>query len=98
MSEPYETVDYMELINRAIREVKSASNVVPPDRRAHVEDTIRRAEEMLAVARSKSAKELGLRGIQGVSSRIPWLYRLSRHGFRVHQYIFRKDFTEARKK
>lgn len=44
------------------------------------------------------AKELGLRGIQGVSSRFPWMYRLSKYGFKVHQYIIRKDFSPERKK
>lgn len=59
--EPYEIVDYAELIRLAIREVEAASYDIPTERRAAVEEIIRRAEGMLAVARSKSAKELGFR-------------------------------------
>jgi len=57
--EPYETVDNAELVRLAIREVKDASRDIPTERRAAVDDLINRAEEMLAMARSKSAKELG---------------------------------------
>lgn len=35
--------------------------------------------------------ELGLRFIDGVSSRFGWMKELSRNGFRVHQYIFRYE-------
>ncbi len=58
-AEPYEIVDYAELVRHAIREVKAASHDIPAERREAVEEIIKRAEEMLAIARSKSAKELG---------------------------------------
>lgn len=35
--------------------------------------------------------DLGLRFIDGVSSRWGWMKQLTRHGFRVHQYIFRYE-------
>lgn len=36
-------------------------------------------------------KELGLRGITGLTSRSQWLRRAGRHGYDVHQYFIRKD-------
>jgi hypothetical protein len=57
----YELLDPHELIRRVIGELKTATAEVPTDRRAAVEETLKRAEEMLALARSKSAKELGFR-------------------------------------
>jgi hypothetical protein len=39
----------------------------------------------------KRRDELGLRYIDGVSSRWGWMKELARNGFRVHQYIFRHE-------
>lgn len=39
------------------------------------------------------AKELGLRGIQGISSRPQWVRRAGKQGYRVHQYIIRREFN-----
>jgi hypothetical protein len=57
----YELVDPQELIHRAIGQLKTASAEVSPERREAIEQTIKQAEEMLAIARSKGAKELGFR-------------------------------------
>jgi hypothetical protein len=57
----HELLDPSEIVRRVIGELKTATAEVPADRRAAFEQTLKRAEEMLAVARSKSAKELGFR-------------------------------------
>jgi hypothetical protein len=36
-------------------------------------------------------RELGLRYIDGVSSRFGWMKNLTKQGFRIHQYIFRHE-------
>jgi hypothetical protein len=59
--EPYEFVDYHELVKLAIRDVKTASVDVSAERRAAVEELLKRAEDMLAIARAKGAKDLGFR-------------------------------------
>jgi hypothetical protein len=43
----------------------------------------------------KRAMEFGLRGITGISSRYQWVRRLVKHGYRIHQYYFRKDFIDG---
>jgi len=57
----YELLDPQELVRRVIGELKTATAAVPADRRAALEEILKRAEDMLAMARSKSAKELGFR-------------------------------------
>jgi hypothetical protein len=57
----YELLDPHELVRCVIGELKTAIAEVPADHRAAVEETLKRAEELLAVARSKFAKELGFR-------------------------------------
>jgi hypothetical protein len=57
----FELLDPQELVRLALSELKNASTEVPTDRRRAIEEKIKRAEEMLAMARSKSAKELGFR-------------------------------------
>ena len=39
----------------------------------------------------KRRDDLGLRYLDGISSRWGWMKELARHGFRVHQYIFRLE-------
>jgi hypothetical protein len=41
----------------------------------------------------KRAVELGLRGIQGLSSRLAWMRRLGLLGYSIHQVIIRKDLV-----
>ena len=55
----HELLDPQELVGLALSELKSAAVEAPPARRQAIEQKIERAEEMLAIARSKSAKELG---------------------------------------
>lgn len=55
----HELLDPQELVRLAISELKTAAIEVPPDRRLAIEEKIKQAEEMLAIVRSKSAKELG---------------------------------------
>ena len=57
----YEALVPEELIKLALGELKSASIEAPASRRAAIEEKIKRAEEMLTMARSKSAKEQGFR-------------------------------------
>jgi hypothetical protein len=57
----HELLDPQELVRLALGELKSAATDVTADRRAAIEEKVKRAEEMLALARSKSAKELGFR-------------------------------------
>jgi len=57
----YEFVDPQKLVHRAIGQLKKASAEVSPERREEIEQTIKQAEEMLAIARSKGAKEMGFR-------------------------------------
>jgi hypothetical protein len=59
--ESYELLDPQQLIQHAASELKGALAQVPKDQRVAVEEKIRRAEQMLEMARSKSAKELGYR-------------------------------------
>lgn len=42
----------------------------------------------------RRAKDLGLRGVIGCSSREQWVRRIAPHGYKVRQYIFFKDFEE----
>ncbi len=41
----------------------------------------------------KRAAELGLRGVQGITSRLQWMRRLRGLGYHIHQVIIRKDIA-----
>lgn len=41
----------------------------------------------------KRAVELGLRGVQGTTSRLQWLRRLRKYGYHIHQVVIRKSMV-----
>ena len=43
----------------------------------------------------KRAVELGLRGVQGTTSRLQWLRRLRKYGYHVHQVTIRKELSNG---
>lgn len=59
--------------------------------------SVRKVIPFLLPLLKRRAEELGLRGIQFVTSRFGWLTRLARFGFKTHQYIVRLDFDEGKK-